>query len=388
MLRHALFIARHDLVGMLRQRETLVWVFVMPFLFFYFIGTVTGGGGGVAPSLDQRLRLRVEGPTGGGFVQEQLLDALRAEHFELELPGDEVEAPFTKRRLVLPASHGPHANLTASVLAGDPVELRFVREGGGSATDLERLRVQRAVYGVLADLVVLESREEGATPEAFEALRQTPRALTLAVESAGRRREIPSGYSQTIPGTMVMFTMLILLTSGAITLVTEREQGLLRRLAATPIPRGAVVLGKWLGKMALALVQIAFAMVAGSLVFGMDWGSNLATVALVLFAWAALNTSLSIVLANLVRSEAQMSGVGVLSSMILAALGGCWWPIEITADWMQTLARFLPTGWTMNAMHQLVNFGNPPASATGAILGLLAGAMLLGQLAARGFRYQ
>ena len=44
-----------------------------------------------------------------------------------------------------------------------------------------------------------------------------------------------------------MFTLLVLLSSGAAQLVVEREQGLLRRLASTPIPRGSVVLGKWAG---------------------------------------------------------------------------------------------------------------------------------------------
>ena len=48
----------------------------------------------------------------------------------------------------------------------------------------------------------------------------------------------PIGFSQAVPGTMVMFTMLVLLTSGAVTLVVERDQGLLRRLASAPISRG------------------------------------------------------------------------------------------------------------------------------------------------------
>lgn len=32
---------------------------------------------------------------------------------------------------------------------------------------------------------------------------------------------------------------------------------------------------------------------------------------------------------------------------LLAAWGGCWWPIEITPEWLQKFAMFLPTGWTM-----------------------------------------
>jgi hypothetical protein len=64
-----------------------------------------------------------------------------------------------------------------------------------------------------------------------------PRALKLEVQSGGQRQEIPTGFEQAIPGTMVMFTMIVLLTSGAATLVAERRLGVLRRLAATPISR-------------------------------------------------------------------------------------------------------------------------------------------------------
>ncbi len=387
MFDHAFFLAGRDLAYMLRQRETLVWVFVMPFLFFWFLGTMTGGGG-VAPSLDQELKLLVSGPSEGGVVLRELHDALRREHFSLVFTDDREELEAAKRYLELPQDYAPHADLSAAVAAGEPVKLRFVRDGGGSSADLEKLRVYRAVYGVLADLAVLKANGAALDEASMEALHAEPRTLSLAVESAGARETIPSGYSQTIPGTMVMFTMMILLTSGSILLVTEREQGLLRRLASTPISRGSVVLGKWMGKLGLSAVQLAFAMAAGTLVFGMDWGPSLPMVFLLLVAWAAFCASLSIVMANRVRTSAQMSGLGVLVTLLLAALGGCWWPIEITADWMQTLAAWLPTGWTMGAMHQLVNFAHPPSSAVGAVTALLVGALVLGWLGARSFRYE
>ena len=65
-LQAAWFIARQDLAHMLRRRETLAWVFVMPILFFYFIGTVTGGF--AAPSADRRDTLAVRGGENGGYL--------------------------------------------------------------------------------------------------------------------------------------------------------------------------------------------------------------------------------------------------------------------------------------------------------------------------------
>jgi ABC-2 type transport system permease protein len=49
---------------------------------------------------------------------------------------------------------------------------------------------------------------------------------------------------------------------------------------------------------------------------------------------------------------------------VLAALGGCWWPIEITPEWAQHVQKLVPTGWTMDALHKLVSFRAGAASAT------------------------
>ncbi len=80
--------------------------------------------------------------------------------------------------------------------------------------------------------------------------------------------------------------------------------------------------------------------------------------------------------------------LGVLSANVLAALGGCWWPIEITPAWMQTFSKFLPTGTTMDALHQLVNFGAPAARAIPHAVALLLAALAVGWLSARMFRFE
>ena len=46
MLKDAFFIARKDVEYIPRERQSLLWLFVMPIVFFYFIGTVTSGFGG------------------------------------------------------------------------------------------------------------------------------------------------------------------------------------------------------------------------------------------------------------------------------------------------------------------------------------------------------
>lgn len=387
-LKDALFIARRDLVYTLRQRETLLWTFVMPVVFFYFIGTVTGGMGGPGTSADEPDPLVLRSPGDAGFLVAELTLRLEKQNYRV-VPADSL-APDARpvRALMIPAPPPDSLSFTEAVLSGRQQTLVLRRDEAGLPDRFDRMRVSRAVYGVLADLAVLAADSVQPSPGEFRRLEDRERPLGLRVEQAGRRVEVPTGFAQAVPGTLVMFTMLVLLTSGAITLVVERERGLLRRLAATPISRTSVVLGKWTARLGLGVVQIAFAMLAGTVLFSMDWGGAVGVVALVLLAWAAFNASLALVLAGLARTEDQVSGVGVLVTLVLAALGGAWWPIEITPEWMQTLSLAVPTGWTMDAMHRLVSFGYGPGSVAWHLTALVAGSLILGGVAVRSFRYR
>lgn len=411
--RDAWFVARKDVSFLLRQRETLLWVFLMPVVFFYFLGTVTRGASPVSDDRPDPLVLRA--PPDAGFLAEEVSERLEREGFAVRResvraapggrgassdsagaarrgPSATVEDPSDGEAppRVLVVSSAPDSvgrPLTAAALAGVQQELVFRRAGDGLTADYDRFRVARGVYGVVADLAVAASRGVEPTPAFFDGLSSVRRPVELRVETAGRREMAPSGFQQAVPGTMVMFTMLVLLTSGAVLLVLEREKGLLRRLAATPIRRRSVVIGKWTGKMALGVVQLGFAVAAGTWLFGVEWGDAPASVAAVLVGWAAFNASLGLLLGNAARTEAQTTGVGVLASLVLAALGGCWWPIEVTPAWMQTVALALPTGWTMDALHNLMSFGYGPASVLPHLAALAAGTLAVGWASVRTFRY-
>jgi ABC-type Na+ efflux pump permease subunit len=371
------FVARKDVQYLLRAKETILWVFIMPIVFFYLLGTITGGFEGDSPSRDQ---LAVTTAGEPGFLYDQLVQRLDEQELEV-VPIEATALVEYSRRLTVPP------DMTERLLAGEQVELSFVRRGGGLGSEFDGIRVQRAAYTTLADLITL-TREGEVSAAALAELNEAPRALTLEVSQAGERQRIPNGFEQAVPGIMVMFTLFVMLSSGAVLLVIERREGLLRRLAATPLSRGSVVLGKWAGKFALGLLQITFALAAGRLLFGLDWGPRLPMVLLVLLVYAALVAALGVLLGSLARTEGQAVGLGVISANILAGLGGCWWPIEVTPRWMQKFSLVLPTGMTMDALHRLVSFGQPAAAALPHLAALATLALLAGWLATRFFRYE
>jgi hypothetical protein len=378
MLRDAFYIARMDARYLLTRRETIVWTFVMPVVFFYFIGAIGGNNG----SSDSRSPLAVSVPADAGFLADRLTQSLGARDYRIVRAHSPEEFLASGRRLEIPAG------FTGSVLAGHPMKIRFTHTGQDLDADFDRVRISRAVYAVLADLTAVRASGADPTPARFVSLAAEPRTLTLDVHVAGKRIEPPTGFEQSVPGTMVMFTLLVLFTSGAVTLTIERHLGILRRLASSPMSRGAVVLGKWGARMAVGTIQIAFAMLAGRLLFHVNWGPNLAMVAPILLAYGALAAALAMLLGNMGRTEGQVLGLGVILSNVLAGLGGCWWPIEVTPPWAQKLAVFLPTGLTMNALHKLVNFGASPATVVPHLCALMLAAGLALYALSRTFRFQ
>ncbi|TFG41571.1 MAG: ABC transporter permease, partial [Chromatiales bacterium] len=280
-MREILFIAWHDAKHQLRQGSTLVWVFLMPPIFFYFIGTMTSGFSSGMSAQDTPLLIIAESP---GFLQEQIDVRLRDNDFAPEwveelLVAEGVAAP--PRTLTL------SPNLTDKIVVKEQVTAVFETKASALTREFELIRVRRGMYTALADIIVANVGSDAALTAAdMIVLNEKPRNFQLDVSPAGKRKKIPSGFEQAIPGILVMFTILVVLTSGGSMLVNERKQGLLRRLASAPFSRFEVISGNWGGRLLIASVQMSAALLVGTYVFKMAWGPDFGMVLVVLAAWA------------------------------------------------------------------------------------------------------
>lgn len=372
-------IARRDFFYLIRHPVTLVWAFVMPVIFFSFIGRMTGG---FAPGPDRRDVLAMLAPADAGFLAQALQRRLTAAGFDVRLVATEPELAKHGRKLRLPAA------FTGNAQAGTPQKVVFESSGDGLGLDFDKIRLQRAVYGLLAETIGAKTRSGDLSEASLDEIARLNRNLTIEVSSAGRRRTIPSGYQQAVPGILVMFILIVLLTSGGVSIVAERKSGILRRLASSPMTRPAIVLTKWSSRAALAVVQTAVGAAIATMLFKVDWGESPFAIAALLGAYMALCASVSLWLGSLARTAAQGSAIGVIAGNVLAALGGCWWPIEVSPLWMQKLSLIFPTGIAMDGLHRLMSFGEPAASVLPHISVLLALALGAGWLAARAFRFE
>ncbi len=360
-MKNIIFIATKDFLYLLKDKSVLIWMFIMPLVFFAFIGSTTGGFGGGGKNIT--LAIWYEGDQKDA-VADQIYQRLETEGFALRhfstaqpLYKEKYEFKDYGRKLWLPA------DMSTSLKNGQQVELEYRFKGDDMGGQLNEFKLQKAVYQTLGDYLVLKMHHKKAAKALdFTVVNDMPKLVALEISEGGEQHEIPSGYKQAVPGTLVMFLMMISLTSGAMSLYLERKTGVLRRLAAAPISRKELIFGKWLGKLMLATLQLIYGMVMGAVLFKIHWGEHWLMVFILLFAWYAACASFAVLMGSLATNEGQINGIPILASMLLAALGGCWWPIEITPEWMQQLAMFLPTGWVMDALHKLMYFGGDLAS--------------------------
>jgi len=385
-MKKILFIAVQDFKLMLKDKTVLLWMFIMPLVFFAFIGSTTGGFSS-SQGQPQSLAVWYEGDTEDALYL-QLSQRLVKEQFALRLFNDQQTLyndkwQFTDydHQLWLPKQ------LSHSLLNKIQLKIEYRVTNKNMNANYQVFKLYKAIYQTLGDVLVLDKLNPNRTTLDFTAVNNMPQHLMLDVSSAGKPRPIPSGYKQAVPGILVMFIMMAALTSGAISLLLERQSGVLERLAATPIARSELILGKCLGKWLLTSCQLIYGMLAGSLIFSIDWGPHVLMIFVLLLSWAGACAGLAVLLGSWGKSEAQVSGLAVIGTLLLAALGGCWWPIEVAPAWMQQLALFLPTGWVMDALHRLMYFGDSLTDVSLHQLGLYTLTILALGLAYQKFRF-
>jgi ABC-2 type transport system permease protein len=51
------------------------------------------------------------------------------------------------------------------------------------------------------------------------------------------------------------------------------------------------------------------------------------------------------------------SGLGIMLGMVMALLGGCWYPLEMFPQVVQKVVKILPTSWAMQGLLDIVSRG-------------------------------
>lgn len=348
-MKNILTIGHNDLRVFLRDRTSLIWLILVPLAFVYFMSF---GSRPPGDPWDVRPQVLIENKD-DGYMSLLFLEELGQQGLN-PVSAEESEDP--KRGITIPE------NFTEQILLKQEVKMEFFEVTGSSDGDLRSNLVEmnliRAIFAFNGYLVEHATNTGGREPSerALKRLIHSDNPVELDSSFAGRN-PIPVGFSMSLPGVIVMYLMMNLLIFGGSSIASERRIGVLRRMSINPITRIELMMGKLYGLMLLAVVQIIGFLAFGQFVFKVNIGDNLLgiSVTLLVFSWVA--ASIGLLLGFLVKSEDKVVGLGIMISLPMAAIGGCWWPMEIVPETLQNIAHITPTAWAMDSLHLLITFG-------------------------------
>lgn len=165
-------------------------------------------------------------------------------------------------------------------------------------------------------------------------------------------------YQTVVPGYTVMFVFFIV-NFMARSFIGERDLGTLNRLLLAPVSRSGIMIGKTIPFMIISLVQTTLLFLAGRLLFGMEWGAQPLLILPVMLCTSIAATSLGLMVASVVRTEAQVSAYGNFLVLTMAGISGCMMPRNWQPELMQQIGLVTPHSWALIAYDQILNRPDP-----------------------------
>jgi ABC-2 type transport system permease protein len=404
-LRHIWFYALKDLRLFATDRLALFFAILFPFLFVVMFNFILSGVG----SEDQRLELYLATQEAAGGLSHQIISAMETGDDSQLKPGEPkivwlkdydqarqaVEDKELEGFLAFPA------DFTEGVMMGYRTQLEVIADAeatntraalnGLAQTIASRVGAQQVAASAAMELLVEQGATTGDIGQIIQQLFSGQQGiageeslLEFKTETVGEvEAENPSNY--VIPGYLVMFVFFTAALS-AERIVRERQNHTLERLLAGSVRRESILGGTFLGTATKGLIQITIFWVIGILVFKIDLGLSPAATIILSILVIIMSSAFGMMLATLVRTERSAGSIGVLTSLVLAPLGGCWWPLFILPKWMQALAKITPHGWANIGFNKLMVFGADFGAVVPEMLALIGFAVVFGIIAVWRFR--
>lgn len=160
------------------------------------------------------------------------------------------------------------------------------------------------------------------------------------------------------PGVLAQSVLFVAIFYG-ISVIWERDLGIVPKFLVSPTPRTALVLGKAISAGVRALSQAAIVYLL-ALVLGvkMQWqlGAIVGVIGLVLLG-AALFSTFSLIIACIVKTRERFMGIGQVLTMPLFFASNAIYPTSIMPVWLQWVAHVNPLTYEVDGLRTLMLAG-------------------------------
>jgi ABC-2 type transport system permease protein len=197
-----------------------------------------------------------------------------------------------------------------------------------------------------------------------------------------RTRAIPTGGISYLdfmsPGILAQSVLFGAIFYG-ISLIWERDLGIVQKFLASPAPRSALVLGRAISSTARSLCQMAFVYAVAFLLhvhlrFGVV---ALAGVVLAVMLGSAVFSTLSLIAACLVKSRERFMGIGQVMTMPLFFASNAIYPLALMPGWLRALSKVNPLTYQVDALRSLMVAGGGTTFGVGLDFLMLTVALLV-----------
>ncbi len=177
------------------------------------------------------------------------------------------------------------------------------------------------------------------------------------------------------PGILLQNAFSSALQSGT-SVVADLESGLLQKMLVTPVNRSAILLGRLVSDAVRVVAQSLIILVMAYLL-GADFATGLPGVLLMLFTIAFFGlawSGISLTLGLRTKNAETVFGIGAFLTFPLLFMSTALTPQSFMPDWIQTVSRFNPISYTVNAVRvlSLTGFDWNTILADYAVIGALA----------------
>ncbi len=406
-LKHIWFLAVKDLKLFAADHGAMFFFIIFPLFFIIMMSLINPAGE------DPRLELHLITQEAEGGLSHQIIKSMENKDESQLQPGepkivwdkdyDEVYQAVENKKLagflLFPA------DFTQGLLMGYGTQLKVVADAEATNTNAALNGLAQAIASRVGSQQVIASTtigllvEQGLTtsgemPDIRQIIQQLfsgqggPAPEESFIEFKNEKVgeiKAKSSSNWVIPGYLVMFVFFGAALA-AETIVRERQNHTLERLLASSVRREAILGGIFAGSAAKGLIQILIFWTVGILAFGTDLGLSPAAVIILSILMVVMSSAFGIMIATLVKTKRSAGSIAVLASLVLAPLGGCWWPLFIFPRWLQFIARITPHAWAIIGFNKLMLFGADFSAVVPEMLVLISFTAVFGIIAIYRFR--
>ncbi len=355
-----------DLIQLLRDFKTFMFLLIMPILFTLLFGYAFGGFSG--GESDSRLPVGYLSQDNHWVIKS--LHDLFAKSEVIRLDENRFNSAADLEKLVadgdlaaviiVPDGYG------RALLKGKRQHLIVITDTSSTAwttIEAELLTLASRLDGAVRTATIIEQTHVEGIPfdyafeQSLSAWNDPPIAIKETTSLALQKTSNGSAaLAHTAPGMMLQFAIAGLLTAAQV-IVAERKSRTLQRLLTTATRRFHIVVGHYLAIFLLIFTQFMILIVFAQFALKVDYLRVPAATLLVAFCAALCISALGLLIGILARTEEQAIIFSLIPMFVFAGLGGAWVPLEVTGPTFQAIGHVSPVAWGMDGFENILARG-------------------------------